>query len=377
MIKVAFIVPDNRDKLNMRWAPKPVIGYAPQALLDGFAEVGGCEIHVISVLRRREACPAQLAPNIFFHGLHLPFGAWFKTLYATAIIAVRKKTRAIGAHLAHGQGSETFAAIAGALTGIPNVVTLHGIGRQIAKFNAAPPFSYWGMTARLETIALRRADGVVCISTHTQRAVEMDARRTWVAPNAVDARYFLVPRTPIQPPQLLCVGLISRLKNQLGLIRALDPLAARLPFTLVFCGRIEADIEAEFREKLRARPWCQHEGYLNTDGLREKMATAALLVHPTFEDNCPMVILECMAAGIPVAASRIGGVPDLVEPGVTGLLFDPNSDGQICGAVEQLLRDRATAEKFGAAGKAAAEKRFRPRVIAERHLEIYREVIGA
>lgn len=374
MIRVAFIVPDNRDTFGRYSEPNPIIGYAPQGLLNGFRDRPDCEIHVISLLKKRAACPPKLASNIYYHGLYIPFGAWFKTLYASAILGIRKKVREIKPDIVHAQGSETFAAIAGALSGHPNIITLHGIVNCVAKFHRAPAFSYLGVTAKMETVAVRRANGVLCLSSHSQAAVKGDARKTWVVPNAVDERYFLAQRTPVSPPEILCVGLVGPLKNQMPLMRALDPLAARLSFKLVFLGKIETESESEFRRMLAERPWCEYIGYLNAEGLKEKMARATMLVHPTNEDNCPMAIIESMAAGLPIAASRVGGIPDLVTDRSTALLFDQRDADAIRVAVETLLTQRDLAERLSAKAREEADQRFRPATIAERHLEIYREV---
>ena len=89
-----------------------------------------------------------------------------------------------------------------------------------------------------------------------------------------------------------------------------------------------------------------------------------------------MVILEAMAAGLPVAASNVGGVPDLVQNGSTGLMFDPNSEEEIRSVIESLIRDPYKSSTFGLAGRSYALEHFHPKVIAEEHIKIYREVLG-
>ena len=89
-----------------------------------------------------------------------------------------------------------------------------------------------------------------------------------------------------------------------------------------------------------------------------------------------MVVLEAMAAGVPVLASNIGGVPDLIADGKTGLFGDPQQPESFRVGVESLLADRDLARQIAAAAKAEALRRFHPLVIARRHLEIYREVLN-
>jgi glycosyltransferase involved in cell wall biosynthesis len=89
-----------------------------------------------------------------------------------------------------------------------------------------------------------------------------------------------------------------------------------------------------------------------------------------------MVILEAKAAGVPVAASRIGGIPDLIQHGQTGLLFDPNDSSQIEEAIRRILSDRLFAAQLSENARIEASKRFDPRVIAKQHVEIYQEVLN-
>jgi glycosyltransferase involved in cell wall biosynthesis len=109
--------------------------------------------------------------------------------------------------------------------------------------------------------------------------------------------------------------------------------------------------------------------------LRDYLAGATALVLPSREENCPMVILEAMAAGVPVAASNVGGIPDLIENGVTGLLFSPTDAVGMRSAVEKMLGDTLFAGTMADCARKMALIRFHPKRVAQRHLEIYREVL--
>jgi glycosyltransferase involved in cell wall biosynthesis len=89
-----------------------------------------------------------------------------------------------------------------------------------------------------------------------------------------------------------------------------------------------------------------------------------------------MVILEAMAAGVPVVGGNIGGIPDLIEPGKTGFLCDPRSEASIRLAVQNALNQPNATRAMAAVARAQAQQRFHPRVVAERHLEIYKEVLA-
>ena len=88
-----------------------------------------------------------------------------------------------------------------------------------------------------------------------------------------------------------------------------------------------------------------------------------------------MAVLEAMAAGLPVIAANVGGVPDLLEEGVTGFLCDPNDGATVRSGVGRILNDPGVAAKLATTAKQRAMERFHPRAIASRHLEIYREVL--
>ena len=375
---IVQLTTDNREPFREYHKTTPWFGTAPEALLQGFAEMPGVAVHVVTCTQRpMAASPEKLAGNIWFHSLLVPKLGWMRTGYQGCIRAVRKKVRELQPDIVHGQGTERDCALSAIFSGRPNVTTIHGNMRLIAQVNRVRPFTYGWLAAKLEALTIPRTAGVVCITSYTERAVADLARRTWVLPNAVDGGFFDVTPEPSAEPVLLVVGQIMYRKNVNAFIRALDPLAARWKFSVVFLGSFaKGDPYAqEFQQLLAVRPWCRFGGFASREQLKQHLRDATLLVLPTLEDNCPMCVLEAMAASVPVVAARVGGVPDLIEDHVTGLFCDPASADSMCGAVERVLADAGLRARLRDAAKARARERFHPAVIARRHLEIYREVL--
>jgi len=380
-MKIVILTTDNRDHERSYAGTLPRFGTAPEALLQGFAAVPAAEVHVVSCTQRPLPSPEKLAANIWYHSLLVPKLGWLRTGYQGCIRAVRKKLKEIRPDIVHGQGTERDCAISAVFSGFPNVVTIHGNMRLIAELQRARPFSFLWLSAQLEAFTIPRSLGVVCITSYTRGAVAGLAKKVWVVPNAVDAGLFQV-RPEIdsnRPPIILCVGCISQRKNQNAFIRALDPLAAKQTFQLVFLGGTasEDSYVRDFFKLIGARPWCEHVGFVDRENLKKHLRTASLLALPSLEDNCPMTVLEASAAGLPVVAARVGGVPDLLEDEKNGLLFDPLDAASMAGAVEKIFLQPEFARTLAAEANRRAQERFHPAIIARRHLEIYREVLSS
>jgi glycosyltransferase involved in cell wall biosynthesis len=377
-MRIAILTSDNRESFKTYADPRPCMGMAPEALLQGFSAVPDAEVHVISCLQHSVPIADQSIGNIHYHALYVPKIGWLRTGYQGCIRAVRKKLRQIRPDIVHGQGTERDCAISAVFSDFPNVLTIHGNMRAIAAVNRERPFSYNWLAARLESFTLPRTDGVVCITNYTREAVTGLAQRTWVLPNAVDRSFFEVqPQVRLNATQTgLCVGAICHRKNQNNFIRALDPLAAAKKFKIIFLGQTGDDAYSrEFFELLKTRPWCEYAGFAGRTQLKDFFRTAGFAVLPTLEDNCPMVVLEAMAAGVPVLASKVGGVPDLFTDGLTGLFCDPQNPESFRVGISRLLDDNELSGRLAQAAKQDARARFHPMVIAKKHLAIYREVL--
>ena len=379
-MKIAIITAEKREHDRDYSNPNPGFGTAPEALLQGFAQIGDCKVHVLCCTQQPVRAPVKIADNIWYHNLHVPKIGWLRTLYQGCIRATRKKLKEIQPDIVHGQGTERDNALSAIFSSFPNVITIHGNMRLVTELEQAKLFSYWWLAAKLEAFTIPRSDGIVCITNYTRDAVAGIAKKTWVVPNAIDASFFDVqPKIHLgQPPIILLVGYICERKNQNAFIRALDPLAAKRNFKLIFLGTASRDSTygREFFELLKTRPWCRHVGFVDRETLKSFLAEAAVLALPSLEDNCPMAVLEAAATSVPVIAARVGGVPDLIEHGKTGLLFDPHNENELLDAVENILAQPDLARTLALEANRRGRERFHPSVIARRHLEIYREVLN-
>lgn len=381
MLRLALITTDNREDRRDYSPATPWFGTAVQALLDGFAEMPEeIEVHVVSCSRARLESPLRLAPNIHFHSVRVPAWAWLKTFYLANALSVRKLLSRIQPQIVHGQGTERDCALCAVLSGHPNVITLHGNMRRLARLASARPWSFAGITAFLEAFAIRFAHGVICLSSHTLKLAAPTARKTWSIPNAVDQRFTAISRrTRRDIPVLLMIADVLPNKNPLGMLRAIASLRTELEFEAHLVGKCDNDTAygrqvADFSHN---HPWCRMEGYLDRDHIRSEMSEATALILPSLEENLPMVVLEAMAAELPVAASAVGGIPDLIVDNVTGKLFDPRDAASIQSTVRTLLENPETARAMAVNAKNMVLRHHQPVEIARNHLAVYREILTA
>jgi glycosyltransferase involved in cell wall biosynthesis len=106
-------------------------------------------------------------------------------------------------------------------------------------------------------------------------------------------------------------------------------------------------------------------GYLQGEALYAAYASADIFVFPSALESFGLVVLEAMAAGLPVVAARVGGVMDVIEEGVTGYTFDPGNIGALIAGVRQIAQDRANIAAMGWAARAFAETQTWPAMMDE------------
>jgi glycosyltransferase involved in cell wall biosynthesis len=117
-------------------------------------------------------------------------------------------------------------------------------------------------------------------------------------------------------------------------------------------------------------------GPISHEQLLDEYARAQVLLMGSREETTPQVIAQAMACGLPVIASRVGGIPDMVEDGRTALLFEYGDVATCAAHIRRMLDDDAFRTGIEHAVRGQAQQRFEPKSVAEQTLSVYREVIG-
>ena len=208
----------------------------------------------------------------------------------------------------------------GALAGgAPLVVTAHG--RDVRNVGWLP-----GIRAATRFVA-RRAAAIIAVSDYLRRELEAkvpEARgKTEVVDSGVDLERFTVQPAPEGPPRYLCIGSLIQRKNVLRLASAFERLGEG---KLTFVG------EGPLRPQLEGRPGIELMGALPSERIPAQIASAHVVCQPSLIEPFGQAVLEAMACGRSVVATRIGGPPEFVPP-EAGVLVDPVDEDALVAAL--------------------------------------------
>jgi glycosyltransferase involved in cell wall biosynthesis len=380
-IKCVSITTDGREHGRRYGETAPFFAAGHSSLLQGMAQIKEIELHVLSCTQQPMQSPEKIADNIWFHSLHVPKIGWLRTLYQGCIRATRRKIREINPDLVHGHGTERNCAISAALSGYPNLVTVHGNMAQIARMNHARIGSFQWLAARLENFTLRRTLGVLCNSAYTEGLVRPRARKTWLVPHALRLEFLDPPPDPgARPPVLLNAGAVTPRKRQLELLDMAEKLHRRgLKFELLFVGFVSPAADSysrAFLERIKPMAAAGHARFLealpDSEMIRCYNSVAGMVHFPT-EEAFGNVVVESLSRDLKFFGSRVGGIVDIATGAPGAELFERDDWTGLADAIERWIKTGCPRPQGAAA---FIRGRYHPVVIARRHLEIYREVLG-
>ena len=297
-------------------------------------------------------------------------------LYALLLpLVYRRQVRECAALRVEQFSGVVPALVARFLHGIPFVVTYgydYGLVARIAGSRLKP----W-LYRLLERISFRRAAGVIVTSRHMESRLRSHALRPRLVyfPNGVDTRHFApasAPRPPRDVRTVLYVGRLEREKNLAGLIDALGSIREpRVRLAVLGDGSLRQELAARARA---ARVEADFLGVLPHAELPRHFGDANCFVLPSLTEGNPKALIEAMACGLPCAASARGGIPALLEDGVTGLLFDPEDPADIARVVRRLLTNDGLARSLGASARSAAVRLHDAHVLLQDEVRFVRSV---
>jgi glycosyltransferase involved in cell wall biosynthesis len=282
--------------------------------------------------------------------------------FAALPLRIARELRDFRPHAVLAQGAhETAAALSArrlARTDTAVIADLHGDWRAPTRLYGSRLRTLLNPVAdRVAVAALRNADGVRTVTGYTTGLVrDLGLEPADEFPAYMDFDSFLqeAPLPLPQRPQALFVGVLERYKNVDGLAEAWRRAGPQLPevrLRLVGSGTLQPVVEALVRDFPERVSWNEQ---LSPREISAALDASTFLLLPSRSEGMGRVIVEAFCRARPVVASRVGGIPDLVEDGLNGLLVEPGDTDGLAGAIVRLAGDRALAERLGAGAHASA-----------------------
>lgn len=260
----------------------------------------------------------------------------------------------------------------------PLVTTLHtGSVKHLGRFYGQVVSLY---ERTIGKAILRRSERIIAVSKAVGKHgahLGVEASRLHVIPNGVDLERFR-PRQRGTPKEgeirIVFVGRLISNKGPQYLVEAIPSVLSSHPkVEFVFVG--DGPLRPSLERRARALRVDHKVKFL---GLRNDVASILgecdIFVRPSLLEGMPLTVLEAMACSLPVIATAVGGTPELVSDGVTGLLVEPANHRELANAILRLVGKPSWARELGSNGHALVEKAYDWDIIAEQTLEVYREL---
>lgn len=216
---------------------------------------------------------------------------------------------------------------------------------------------------QFESLLWRLTDRLICnanaLKTHVIRRHRVDPKKVAVAPNGVDVNFFTPDSSCRDPfPTVIFVGRMVKEKDPFTLIEAFSLLRKLVPDArLILIG--QGYLNSKLRQKVAVSDLEEHiELIPGANDIRPFLRRGWLFILPSVSEGFPQVIIEAMSCGLPVVATSVGGIPEIIENGVSGLLVAPRSPESLAQSMAKLLLDDETRNLMGRRAREIAIERF-------------------
>ena len=346
----------------------------------------GCRSHTVEgvEVRRFRYFPArwedlthgQGAPNRIRNPLYLFVAIFYILCGMIGLIRFARSERFDLLHV-HWPFPHGLWGIVVGFFGVPVILTFHGAELLLAK--------RFGFVSPVLKLVCRQASGIICNSSFTAKQVALlTDKPVAIVPFGAAVTARPTTRDPSKSVKdILYVGRLIERKGVSYLIDAMPGVLARLPARLHIVG------DGPLRESLEAQAFDSgmgsavvFHGFVPNQRLEDLYAEADVFVLPAIVDDrgdtegLGVVLVEAMSFAAPVVASEVGGIPDVVQPGVSGLLTPQRSAEALAQTLLSVLSDPALAARLGAGGLARATDYFDWNRVTDLLEGVYRDALG-
>lgn len=364
---------------------RPVGGVesAAEVIADGLAETGDIDMHCVTLASSlRRPTMRRSSAGVTVHLLPRSDRFCVSTGYFLDKRRLRKAVAAIDPDIVHVQTAAGQYAQAVLERGRPSLLSIHGL------FFREIPFEPRGraLPARLaawyERSALRRAKHISCLNNYTLASLSplTNGAEFRFIDNPIDDSFFGVESRE-ESGRVLMLSIYRRLKGHEYLLRAIEMLVSEGLKVTLYCVGPAADdgYHRELTELVASKRLEENvvlAGNASRSDVLEHYSRCSVVVLPSLVENAPLVISEGMAAGKAIVATSVGGVPEMIEDGRTGLVVPPSDSKALADAIRRLLMDSDLRLLLGTQAKVVAESRFRTEAVVEKTHRFYRDILG-
>lgn len=348
------------------------------SLLAGLTSLRDLELDVLTFTRDDRTPQMDQRDGFRVHRLTVPQRFNNLTFYRGARRALASALAELRPEIVHAQGTLSYGyTCLKVVRAAPVIVSVHGIFRETPKLLTGLrdriEVSLAGVA--LERFCVRHAPYLLQPTPYPQEYFGREiGGRVFEVANAVREEFFTLEPKPEQG-HVLYAGAVIPGKRVGDLV---DAVAHISDATLRIAGGMPqpdyARALAAHTRALRLEDRVEFLGPLPAERMLEEYRRASVLVLPSAQEVSPMAIAEAMAAGVPVVATRVGGVPHLVKEGHTGFLVDVGDAEALAERVSELLGDERLRRSFASNARTDAE-RFRPAAVAARVRGVYDEAL--
>ena len=347
-------------------------------LTNCMSHMENIELHIITIgnknMQFKEGnSNVHVIKKSTYYPLHIPSAVWY----------LKRKIMEIYPDVVHAQGTSTPYSTTAALVckEYPTLLSVRGIVAKELKFYTGLNFIFGASIERAnEKYVLSKIPNIIVTSPHSNDVIRnMTNSKIYVIPNGIDFDEIQKIRAEdqLKHPAILFVGTYGKVKGIDVLLNAVPIVRKEIPNLHVYIAGKSGSENENLKKLVKALNIEENVTFLGFISGDEKYAyykSADIYVQPSRYETFGVVLLEAMACGKPVIASRVGGIPFVVEDGKNGLLFESENVEELAEKVILLLRDEELRTKMGEAGRERA-KRFTWERSAEMTVEVYKEVI--
>lgn len=375
------------DRPALRAAPvsHPVPWVAVQAPL---VAASGIELHIVTVSKHVTHDDEFTSGGVRFHFLKIPSVPRAALAYQLDRRRLVDRLRRIDPAIVQGFGTESSFGYSAVSAPFPSVLMIQGIVSRIVQargWRTLPRQPGLGVSMMFERLTVKRARHLICETAFAAEFVRArnPSAHVHLIRTPIHDDWFAVSRrlTPGAPPEITFLGFVIPAKGVDVMVAAFARVAAAFPGAILhvvgaydmpyFNGVLMPEVS-----RLGLADRIRFHGYQPAAVVADLLSRTAVLALPTLMDTAPNVLAEARAAGVPVVASAVGGIPELVDNGVDGVLVPPGDAESLGAAIVALVGDPAAAGAMGERGRARVRRDHTAAVQVPKLLEVYRQVLS-